>query len=145
MPIILIIPYNCFERWATKPRQFVLLKDVNAITEVTPIKDSYKTTDVGDSINGALNPSVTLGWQDQCGPCFESSVANHVKLFCSDINAIAEFTSIKDSYKTNVWGRIMDVHDNINVFGYGFSYLSIFFKLFYLLEGLLARYWKGER
>ena len=34
----------------------------------------------------------------------------------------------------------MDVHDNINVFVYGFSYLSIFFKLFYLLEGLLARY-----
>ena len=44
-----------------EPRQAVLLKDVNAITEVTPIKDSNKTTDAGDSINGALNPSVTLG------------------------------------------------------------------------------------
>ena len=44
-----------------EPCQIVLLKDVNAITEVTPIKDSNKTTDVGDSINGALNLSVTLG------------------------------------------------------------------------------------
>ena len=44
-----------------EPRQVVLLKDVNAINEVTSIKYSYKTTDVGDSINGALNPSVTFG------------------------------------------------------------------------------------
>ena len=89
-----------------EPRQVVLLKDVNPITELTPIKDSYKATDVGDSINGALNLSVTLGWQDQCGACFESSVAKHVKLFCSDINVIAEDASIKDSYK------ITDVGDS---------------------------------
>ena len=55
-----------------------------------------------------FNPSVTLGWQDKCGLCFESSVAKNVKLFCSDINVIAEDTSIKDLYK------ITDVGDSIN-------------------------------